>query len=36
MSIFNSVPSFTPPRSRQIQKSTRAQDMEVGIALTYG
>lgn len=32
MSIFNSVPSFTPPRSRQIHRSTRAQDMELGIA----
>lgn len=32
MSIFNSVPSFTPPRSRQIQKSSRAQDMEMGLA----
>lgn len=32
MSIFNSVPSFTPPRSRQLHRSTRAQDMELGIA----
>lgn len=32
MSIFNSVPSFTPPRSRQVHRSTRAQDMELGIA----
>ena len=32
MSIFNSIPSFTPPRSRQVQKSSRAQDMELGIA----
>ena len=32
MSVFNSVPSFTPPRSRQLHRSTRAQDMELGIA----
>lgn len=30
--IFNSIPSFTPPRSRQIQKSSHAMDMECGIA----